>query len=201
VVLDALRPYDSRVEDHPERPFVFTHGPSDPTGYLLQRRVVEHILATPQPDRLFVEETMIGVLSRAIENTCNRHRPGRQADRAHRELVRVVQTLLVTRFHEHLTIERIADAVHYSPYHLCRVFRQHTGMTIHQYLNQVRLRTALEMIADGGADLTEVALDLCYSSHSHFTQAFRRAFGVPPSRMKAIPVAQNLRQMSKISIA
>jgi AraC-like DNA-binding protein len=53
-------------------------------------------------------------------------------------------------------------------------------MTLHAYVHELRLRTALERVADG-EDLTRVALDLGYASHSHFTSLFRRAFGVTPS--------------------
>ncbi|MEZ4619900.1 MAG: helix-turn-helix domain-containing protein [Caldilineaceae bacterium] len=55
---------------------------------------------------------------------------------------------------------------------------------MHQYTAQLRMRAALERITDPGTDLTAVALDLGYSSHSHFTSAFRRAFGILPSALR-----------------
>jgi AraC-like DNA-binding protein len=44
---------------------------------------------------------------------------------------------------------------------------------------------ALEPLADGAGDLTRIALDLGFSSHSHFTAAFRRHFGLTPSAFAA----------------
>ena len=55
-------------------------------------------------------------------------------------------------------------------------------MPIHRYLTQLRLRSSLERLADGANDLTALALELGFSSHSHFTDAFRREFGHAPSR-------------------
>jgi AraC-like DNA-binding protein len=82
-----------------------------------------------------------------------------------------------------VTLRDLAREVGCSPYYLCRVFRRATGRTIHGYREQLRLRTALAALADG-ADLTTLALDLGYSSHSHFTASFRKAFGTPPSRVR-----------------
>jgi AraC family transcriptional regulator len=73
--------------------------------------------------------------------------------------------------------------VRVSVFHLCRTFRAVTGQTIHAYRTQLRLRAALERV-EYASDLSAVALDLGFSSHSHFTAAFRRAFGVTPSGVR-----------------
>jgi AraC family transcriptional regulator len=83
-----------------------------------------------------------------------------------------------------LTLEDIAAEINYSPYHLAHIFRQQTGQTIHLYLNQMRLRTSLDYL-QSGMDLTRLALTLGFSSHSHFTQAFRQAFGALPSQFRS----------------
>jgi AraC-like DNA-binding protein len=58
-------------------------------------------------------------------------------------------------------------------------------MTIHQYLLQLRLREGAAAVLEGERDLTALGLRLGFSHHSHFTEAFRRAFGVPPSRLRS----------------
>jgi len=187
LIVDALRPYDSQVEAHPEHPFRLTHGLSDPTCYLLQRRVVEHLLREARPDALFIEESLLWILERTLQRAYRKSRPTRQERLEQRERVRALQATLNTRFQEQLNLEQLAAEFDYSPYYLCRIFRQHTGLTIHQYLTQVRLRTALEWIADNECNLTELAFRLGFSSHSHFTLAFRKAFGAPPSQIRDIP--------------
>jgi AraC-like DNA-binding protein len=67
---------------------------------------------------------------------------------------------------------------------LSRRFHEATGLTLHHYRAQLRLRAALELI-EARTPLTEVALEVGYSSHSHFTEAFREAYGVPPSTFTA----------------
>jgi AraC family transcriptional regulator len=85
-----------------------------------------------------------------------------------------------------------------SVFHLCRTFRRHTGSTLHGYRNQMRLRTALEQVAAPASDLTDLALDLGYSSHSHFTSAFRKAFGMAPSTFRRKATVQAVRELSSL---
>ena len=88
------------------------------------------------------------------------------------------------RLGERLTLGEIARAVHSSPFHLARVFRARTGFSIHGYRNQLRLCSSLEQVLEPEADLALIARRLGYSSHSHFTVSFRRAFGKPPSAVR-----------------
>ena len=58
----------------------------------------------------------------------------------------------------------------------------------------LRLRAALERIADG-EDVATLALALGFSSHSHFTSAFRRAFGVAPSQVRSSKILTAARSL------
>ena len=102
----------------------------------------------------------------------------------HRDLAESVKTFLGREYRRPLHLGAIAAAVGSTPAHLCRVFRKATGETIHRYLNRLRLRAALEPLLMGVEDLSGLALDLGFSSHSHFTYAFRREFGCAPSRWR-----------------
>ena len=183
-IIDVYRSVDPSVEERVEQPFLRSHGPSTPDTYLQQRLVVQHILNNAQPDSLYVEETMLTVLAQTLKTTHQaKHtlpatRPATK--RLHSELVHQVQVILSTHFQKPPSLPQLAHNLHTSPHHLCRIFRRYTGTTIHQYLNQIRLRLALSWVAEGATDLTQLALDLGYVHHSHFSQAFRRAFGFTP---------------------
>ena len=51
-------------------------------------------------------------------------------------------------------------------------------------MTRLRLRASLEHLADGADDLTTLALDLGFSSHSHFTAAFRQTYGRTPAEFQ-----------------
>ena len=96
------------------------------------------------------------------------------------ERVEKVIALLRERFSEPPTLEEIGRAVGCSPFHLSRTFSAATGMTIPQYTRQLRMERAAELLRSGKFNVTETALEVGYSSLSHFSQAFHETFGCCP---------------------
>jgi AraC-like DNA-binding protein len=167
--------------DDPRRPFAVAEAPVDAAAFLEQRRVFDALdgNAAPPFDALEVEETILGVLRRVAGGA--RERPKRAADE-----VEEVKRLVARDVTRNIALRRLAGAVSMSPFALCRAFRARTGETITRYRHTLRLRLALDRLRDERAGITDIALDLGYSSHSHFTAAFRRHFGVAPSAWRAI---------------
>jgi AraC family transcriptional regulator len=102
------------------------------------------------------------------------------ASARHVELVEETKGLLLRRFREPMSLDDLARAVGASPFHLARLFRRHTGFSLHGYRTRMRLLHALDRLEETRGALSELALELGFSSQSHFSDAFRRAFGVPP---------------------
>lgn len=120
---------------------------------------------------------------------------------ATRRLSLAAQEWVTTRPFENWTLDCLARNVGSSPYHLSRVFRAETGSTLHQYRLRLRLAAAVRTILEGCDDLTALALDLGFSSHSHFTEAFRRRFGLAPSSLRARTNRDQRAQLRKNSTA
>ena len=181
---DALRDTDPRAADDTSCPIRFRFARSDARTYLVQRELFVYLSHAPAPDRLYVEETVVHlldcVLSDAYRDKAGVARTAPTAPSAAEALAYDAREFIGRRFCDPLTLDDIARAIDSSPFHLCRSFRRATGTTLHDYRNQLRLRSALDRL-ETAADLSSLALDLGYSSHSHFTAAFRRAFGVTPS--------------------
>jgi AraC-like DNA-binding protein len=91
-----------------------------------------------------------------------------------------VQQILRARLSEPPALEELSRQVGCSAFHLSRQFSQATGLTIQQFLRQARLERAAELLRTGKYNVTEAALEVGYSSLSHFTVAFREAFGCCP---------------------
>src|SRR5262249_26444680 len=92
---------------------------------------------------------------------------------------------LESAFSGSLRLSEAADAVGTSSTYLTDVFSRFEGVSLHRYVTQLRLARALVELPEAG-DLTTLALDLGFSSHSHFTLAFRRAVGDTPSTFRAL---------------
>lgn len=81
------------------------------------------------------------------------------------------------------TLAEIAVEVGCSPVYLTQVFQQVEGLPLYRYQLRLRLARALDLLAQYD-DLTALGLDLGFSSHSHFSAAFREAYGRSPSEFR-----------------
>jgi AraC-like DNA-binding protein len=168
----------------PRQPFPHTHGPLSRAAFS-RRRELDAAMSAPTVDPMAVEERALSLLDTILADSfaVRGHRPRRQRSdtaAAHRRWAEETRLVLNRRLGERVLLSDIARQVRCSPFHLVRVFRAHTGIPIHRYLNRLRLRAALERLRGGENDLTALALDLGFSSHSHFSDAFRAEFGTAP---------------------
>jgi AraC family transcriptional regulator len=173
-------------------PFRFAVARCSHDLYLRQRALL-HRLSAGDMDELEAEEAVLGIVSEVLRSAAQGQGASASgasgasdASTRHRALAQSALALLAVRHRENLSLDDVARALSASPFHLCRVFRAQTGASLHAQLTSVRLRTALECIEQGAQDLTQVALDAGFASHSHFSAAFGRAFGVSPSDWRAV---------------
>jgi AraC-like DNA-binding protein len=184
---------DSRAADDPRRPIRFTHAPVGARLYLAQRQAYAAAAAGSR-DPLWLEETVVALMERVFDAAYGTPAPPLPISSRTRELVHHAQCVIACDAARDLGLAEIADGVGVSMAHLTRAVRAVTGRTLHAYRGELRLRGSLETLASHGRNLTDVALEHGYSSHSHFTAAFGRSFGVTPSaartsleRMKTRP--------------
>ncbi len=95
-------------------------------------------------------------------------------------LVRRADELLGDEFSQVDGLTSLARRLGVSASYLARVYRTVTGGTIHARVTRLRMARALCRLAEGATDLTALALELGYSSHSHFSAEFKRHVGRPP---------------------
>lgn len=83
------------------------------------------------------------------------------------------------------TLAEIAAEVRGSPVYLTQVFQEVEGLPLYRYQLRLRLARALDLLAQYD-DLTALSLDLGFSSHSHFSAAFRQVYGRSPSEFRQL---------------
>lgn len=96
------------------------------------------------------------------------------------ERVRRVIELLRGQVAEPLSLEFLAKKVGCSQFYLSRTFSRETGLTIAQYLRKLRMEKAAELLRSGKYNVTEAALEVGYSSLSHFSHTFHQTYGCCP---------------------
>lgn len=82
------------------------------------------------------------------------------------------------------TLAELANAVGLSRFHFWRAFKQSTGMTPYAFMAKRRLEKSSEMLRTTTLSATQIALECNFGSSSHFTTAFKRAFGVTPTEFR-----------------
>ncbi|HET9796256.1 MAG TPA: helix-turn-helix transcriptional regulator, partial [Thermoanaerobaculia bacterium] len=112
--------------------------------------------------------------------------PGPRSLRREREEAEALRGFLSGHPGARHRLDDLARRLGTTPFRLCRSFRAATGTTIHRFLTDVRVNRAIDRLADGCRDLTDLAFDLGFSSHSHFTATFRRRVGVTPETVRRI---------------
>jgi AraC-like DNA-binding protein len=185
---EIVAEFDARAA-HSEHPFRFERA-ATPTPLYLRQRAMLRRAVTGVLDQLEGEEEVIKIVISVIGlayRTAARLTPPTPAAARHHDLVEAARTELLRSVRSNTSVSDIARAIGTSPYHLCRVFSACTGRTLHQHRTELRLRLALEQLEDPAArtNLSAIAHDLGFSSHSHFVRVMRRHTGVTPSGVRA----------------
>jgi AraC-like DNA-binding protein len=175
-----------------DRPFGFEWTLSTAPLYLRQRALLRRV-ERGDIDLMAIEEEVFAIvattLSLAYRQRPRALDPRARASRRRRDLVDAARAELVSAPHLNHSVHTLAGRLGTSPFHLCRVFRAYTGTTMHEYRAECRVRLALERLestATARANLSRVAHDLGFASHSHFVKATRRYLGMTPSGVRQL---------------
>jgi AraC-like DNA-binding protein len=142
--------------------------------------LLRHSLHQKLADPLEAEVLALTLVRRALGPRTS-HAPG--ATIGCQKLVDRAKLVLSNDLTRRWTLAEIACELRVSPVYLTQVFQQVEGMPLYRYQLRLRLARALDLLARYD-DLTNLALELGFSSHSHFSSAFRQLYGCSPSEFK-----------------
>ena len=95
-------------------------------------------------------------------------------------VMRRVCEYLDTHLDEHITLDSLSRIAGLSVHHFARAFRQSLGQPPHHYILRRRIERAEHMLKESDLPLSQIALAVGFSDHSHFARHFRRLVGVSP---------------------
>lgn len=96
-----------------------------------------------------------------------------------------VQDAVIAEPAENWSLPRLADIAHMSERHLSRLFREHAGMAVIDYVNMIRINLVAEMLAGSRLAMEEVALRAGFSSPRHMRRVWHAFHTEPPGQYRA----------------
>jgi AraC-like DNA-binding protein len=91
-----------------------------------------------------------------------------------------IKEYLNTHYQEDITLDKLTEVIGYSKNYLCRIFRENTGITINEYLSNVRINRAADILASTDMEVSEVSKATGFTNIFHFIKKFKKVIGIPP---------------------
>lgn len=98
--------------------------------------------------------------------------------------IAAIHEYLMNNYREEVDLKRLAALVNMAKGSLCRFFRMNMGMTVFDYLRQIKIEFACKLLMDRDLSILEVCLDSGFNNLSHFNKQFKKTTGVPPSEYR-----------------
>ena len=83
-----------------------------------------------------------------------------------------------------LSLQSISESIYLSQTYLCAFFKKATGKTLNQYITEVRIEKAKEMLRDTGIKVYEIAYRVGFTDTNYFSTLFKKHVGITPSEYK-----------------
>jgi AraC family transcriptional regulator len=196
---EALAPEE--LDRHGGGTLLASHGLL-PANVMMLRNLLWARLERSAADEFEVEALGLDLLSMSLASMRTRSSRLRRSALAQRmRAVERVKEAVALAPADKWTVAKLAKVANLSPFHLCHVFRLMVGTSLYDYVLRERLAHTLDAVLDRGSDLTAIALDAGFASHSHFTARFRNFFGCTPAALRRIATAEHLAELRKIVTA
>ncbi len=95
-----------------------------------------------------------------------------------------IHEYLMNNYRQEVNLKQLAELVNMAEGSLCRFFRENMGMTIFEYLNQIKTDFACKLLMNQDLSIMEVGFDSGFNNLSHFNKQFRKTTGIPPSEYR-----------------
>lgn len=142
--------------------------------------LLRHRLENRSMETLEAETLTLALIQCALGEQTS---PAARATQGLQKLVDRAKLVLSSDLSRRWTLVEVAAEVGVSPVYLTQAFAQVEGVPLYRYQLRLRLARALDLLATCD-DLSVLGLELGFSSHSHFSAAFRQAYGRTPAQFQ-----------------
>ncbi len=112
--------------------------------------------------------------------------------------INVILNYLEKYYYRKITLEEVAEYINISPFYLSKIFKKHTGVNFIDYLTDLKIEKAKELLTYTEMPVVNIAIELSFNEPNYFTRVFRKTVGVTPSKYRE-EKRETVAAVSKIS--
>jgi AraC-like DNA-binding protein len=101
------------------------------------------------------------------------------------QLVKRAKSYMNANFSKNISLDDIAEYLKVSKFYVSRIFKAETNMSLFEYLNDYRMRVALQLLREGRLYISEIAESTGFSNRKYFSNVFKKFYGKPPTKFVA----------------
>jgi len=151
-------------------------------GKLCDRMQVD-LEAGTGTDQLLIGSYTHNILLMILREALRKNEGKNHDNRLHhgRALLFKAREYINLHYAEQVSLDRIAETLRISPFYLSHLFSRESGFSFVEYITQVRMRKAKELISSGAKNVSEAAYAVGYNDGSYFSKVFHRYYGLSPN--------------------
>jgi len=121
------------------------------------------------------QESLENFFSYFFKKYCNANRNFYESNNPNKNILKIkkAKAYIEQNYNKNLTIEEIAKSVDISPFYFSRIFKNYTNISLHQYLLNIRVEKAKELLKNSSTPLAILAQELGFNDQSHFNRVFK----------------------------
>ncbi|ULL14955.1 response regulator [Paenibacillus sp. H1-7] len=111
--------------------------------------------------------------------------PGQERDHDENRYVLLAKQHVHSRLSEKITLEEMAQQLFIHPAYFSSIFKKETGQNFIDYVNEVRVRKAVELLKSNDCKIKEISITVGFHNHSYFNKVFKKVIGVNPLEFRS----------------
>ncbi|GAA3408248.1 AraC family transcriptional regulator [Paenibacillus hodogayensis] len=151
-------------------------------------RLIGHYESRDFSAVLMQKATLLEIVSLFLESAMPDRQPFRAADEDEDRAMHNVNLLLKyieAHLHENITVQQLADLVHFHPNYLIRQFRERIGMSPIQYVHRLKIETAQSLLTATGQPVSDIARSIGMELY-YFSRLFKKHTGFAPTEYRQL---------------
>jgi|GEM_PF-1049619 len=153
--------------------------------YELVQEIINFDKKSSIPEKLFLKGNILKILALFVKRISEKKERTKSNTRLNdvAKILEIKRTIDAQADSQHLSLADLAKSVAFSKSKLKSKFKEVTGKTTYQYYLDVKMEKARSILQGNTVSISHLAFEMGFKSSSHFSQAFKKHFGVPPKSL------------------